>query len=54
MALRLGGALWRFWWARGHLSEGRNVLERALFFASEGVVAAVRAKALNAAGVLDF
>src|SRR5205085_3466393 len=50
-ALRLGGALWRFFWMRGHLSEGRNFLEQALS-ASERVAVSVRAKALNGAGVL--
>jgi predicted ATPase/DNA-binding CsgD family transcriptional regulator len=35
-ALRLGAALWRFWGQRGHLSEGRAALERAL--AIEGTV----------------
>src|SRR5450755_39256 len=50
-ALRLSGSLWRFWMMRGHLSEGRNVLERALL--TTGIVgASVRAKALTAAGVL--
>ncbi len=29
-ALRLGAALWRFWRRRGHLSEGRAFLDRAL------------------------
>ena len=30
LALRLSGALWRFWMARGYLVEGRAQLERAL------------------------
>lgn len=51
MALRLGGALWRFWWARGYLSEGRTYLEQALSRSGE-VVSPVWAKALNAAGML--
>src|SRR5256886_161952 len=52
-ALRLGGALWKFWWTRGHWSEGRNFLERALA-ASEEVAASVRAKALFTAAQLPF
>ncbi len=51
-ALRIGGALWRFWWARGYLTEGRNFLERALR-ADRGAKATVRAKSLNAAGILN-
>jgi len=51
MALRLGVALRQFWVIRGHFSEGRDVLERALA-TSEGVAAWARAKALNAAGSL--
>jgi tetratricopeptide (TPR) repeat protein len=50
-ALRLGGALWRFWLIRGHLSEGRTELARALA-ASEQVEMSVRAKALCTAGAL--
>ena len=50
-ALRLGGALWWFWWIRGYVSEGRNFLLQAQA-AGEEVAAAVRAKALNAAGTL--
>lgn len=49
--LRLGGALWRFWLARGHLNEGRRWLEDALA-GDDGVPPSVRAKALNGAGVL--
>ncbi len=51
-ALRLGGALWRFWWMLGHLSGGRTEFARALA-GSQGVVAMpVRAKALHAASTL--
>jgi len=50
-ALRLGGASWRFWWMRGHLSEGRTVLERML--KDSGAVApSIQAKAVMGAAVL--
>ena len=45
MALRLGGALHVFWCVCGHLSEGWDLLERALA-ESEGATASVREKAL--------
>jgi tetratricopeptide (TPR) repeat protein len=51
--LRLAGALWRFWYAHGHLSEGRHWLEAVLEKSGMGPAPA-RAKALNAAGVLSF
>ncbi len=52
MALRLGGALWRFWWMRGHLSEGHTQLAGVLA-ESRGIVATpMRAKALCGAGAL--
>ena len=50
-ALRLAGALWRFWWLRGDLGEGRQRLA-SLLAESAQVAPAVRAKALNGAGVL--
>ena len=50
-ALRLGGALWRFWWLRGDIDEGRHQLE-SLLAQTAPVSPAVRAKALNGAGVL--
>jgi ATP/maltotriose-dependent transcriptional regulator MalT len=50
-ALRLGGALRQFWRIRGHVSEGRRWLERALD-ESRGVKSTVRAKALTSAGHL--
>ncbi len=49
--LRLAGALWRFWWGRGYLSEGYGWLTRLLARA-DSVDTAVRAKALDAAGTL--
>ncbi len=53
LALRLGGALRRFWQMHGHLSEGQIFLERALS-ASKGIEVSTRAraKALIAAGTL--
>jgi predicted ATPase/DNA-binding CsgD family transcriptional regulator len=53
LALRLGAALQRFWMIRGHVSEGRTFLARALE-RDEGVAAAIRAKALIAAARLAF
>ena len=50
-ALRLGGALWRFWWLRGDIDDGRHQLESLLALTTP-VSPAVRAKALNGAGVL--
>ena len=50
-ALRLCGALWRFWFWRGHLSEGRGWLEQALKCGS-GEESSARAKALSCAGFL--
>ncbi|MFL5591386.1 MAG: tetratricopeptide repeat protein [Ktedonobacteraceae bacterium] len=51
LALRLGGALRRFWIARSRLSEGQTFLERALA-GSEGSATSNRAKALKAAASL--
>jgi predicted ATPase/class 3 adenylate cyclase/Tfp pilus assembly protein PilF len=50
-AVTLAAALWRFWWLRGHISEGRTRLESALT-ADGSTVAAARATALDGAGVL--
>jgi predicted ATPase len=51
MVLRLGVALQRFWEVRGHWSEGRSFLDRALE-GSVGVLASLRAKVLRAAANL--
>jgi non-specific serine/threonine protein kinase len=50
-ALRLGGALFRFWSLRGYLSEGRHWLDRVVA-AGAGAPAPARKKALNAAGLM--
>src|SRR5215213_6950778 len=51
VAMRLGGALWRFWSVRGYYSEGRRWLEAAL--AMDGRVSpGSRAMALAGAGSL--
>jgi predicted ATPase/DNA-binding CsgD family transcriptional regulator len=49
-ALRLGGALWRFWHVRGYLSEGRRWLEEAL--ALDGGEPSLRARVLSGGGEL--
>ncbi len=51
IALRLAGALWRFWELHSHFSEGRQWIERALERREE-VPAPVRAKALCGIGVM--
>jgi predicted ATPase len=49
--LRLAVALWLFWVIRGHLTEGRGQLERALVNA-ENLPMSLRVRALRHAGVL--
>jgi non-specific serine/threonine protein kinase len=51
IGLRIAGAMHRFWLVRGHLGEARQWLERALP-RGQGLSEPIRAKALNAAGVL--
>jgi non-specific serine/threonine protein kinase len=46
MAVRLGTALWRFWWARGHLGEGRRWLEVVLA-SGPALSAAARTRSLS-------
>ncbi len=48
--LRFVGALWRFWYVRGHLTEGRSWLERALV--DQAQPDELRAPALRGASVL--
>ena len=51
IGLRLAGALWRFWWMRGHLREGRQWLERTLSRRPASPSSA-RARVLHGLGVL--
>jgi predicted ATPase/class 3 adenylate cyclase/Tfp pilus assembly protein PilF len=52
--LRLCGALQRFWWARGYLSEGRESCARILGKKGAQEPTQERAKALKTAGVLAY
>jgi predicted ATPase/class 3 adenylate cyclase len=53
-AMRILAATWRFWQMRGYLAEGREQAERVLALPAEGVDAAVRAAALEAAGGIAY
>jgi non-specific serine/threonine protein kinase len=50
LALKLAGALYRFWSMRGHLAEGQTRLDRLL--AADEAPTAARARALNGAAVM--
>jgi predicted ATPase/DNA-binding SARP family transcriptional activator len=56
VAVRLAGALWRFWYMRGHVREGRERLEEVIARAEDAahdgrpVAPETLARALNAAG----
>jgi len=52
--LRLCGALQRFWWTRGHLTEGRRWCTRVLCKDGAEERTRERAYVLNAAGVLSY
>jgi predicted ATPase/DNA-binding SARP family transcriptional activator/DNA-binding CsgD family transcriptional regulator len=51
LALRLGAALWRFWYTRGYLSEGIRWLERVLAD-DDPTASRIRVKALEGMGWL--
>jgi predicted ATPase/DNA-binding CsgD family transcriptional regulator len=50
-ALRLAGALWRFWYVRGHLSEGMRWLEQVLEL--DGGDPSLRSRVLRGGGELS-
>jgi hypothetical protein len=50
--LRIGGAVWRFWFIRGYMAEGRDRLESLLSRPEASLSTRARAKALDGAGVL--
>lgn len=52
--LRIGGAVWPYWLARGRLDSGRSWLARLLEASEWGERTAGRAKALYGAGTLAF
>ncbi len=53
IGLRLVGALWRFWMARGHFTEGRGWLERVQERSSDAAPA-LQAKAFTGAGSMAW
>lgn len=53
-ALCLAGSLWRFWYVRSHVSEGRSWLAQALAMPGAGQPGGPRVKALNGAGNLAY
>ena len=53
IALHLGADLWRFWQARGPISEGRQWLERALQLSDQSDISG-RAPALDGVGCLAY
>jgi predicted ATPase/class 3 adenylate cyclase len=54
VALRLVGALWRFWHLHGHLAEGRRWAEEALALPASSARSLQRAKALTALGGVAY
>ncbi|HUG62495.1 MAG TPA: LuxR C-terminal-related transcriptional regulator, partial [Methylomirabilota bacterium] len=51
-ALRMGGALWFFWWMRGYYAEGKSQFDALLAMPGADAPTAGRPKAFNGAGVI--
>ncbi|HWC32978.1 MAG TPA: hypothetical protein VG709_07610, partial [Actinomycetota bacterium] len=54
IALRLGGALWRFWYGQGFLAEGRRWLDSVLALPSSSERSLARVKGLTALGGIAY
>ncbi len=52
--MRMAGALWRFWQMRDHMAEGRRWTDEVLELPSAAAPSAARARALLAAGSLNY
>lgn len=52
VTLEMAAALWRFWFHRGHLIEGRRILQRAVSY--PGLPHPLRARGLNGAAYLTM
>jgi non-specific serine/threonine protein kinase len=53
-ALRMAGALWRFWNTHGYFGLGRGLLSAALDHQGQGPATAARVRALRGAGILAY
>ena len=54
LGLRLAGAVWRFWYIKSYLTEGRNWLTQLLAMPQAAGNTPIRGKALNGAGNLVY
>jgi predicted ATPase/Tfp pilus assembly protein PilF len=54
LGMRLAGALWRFWYIKSYLTEGRSWLTQLLAMPQAAGKRAIRGKALNGAGNLVY
>ncbi len=52
LGLRISGAIWRYWLARGYLQEGLDQIQHFCEIAGDDEPTALRARAMNGAGTL--